>query len=78
MSTVVFILLWVHAGSDIVRNTPYVRQALIIQHIANMTQIPTIPRGAIVAFTTLYAFSLRPIRAHAYELFFYVHLAIVL
>jgi hypothetical protein len=33
---------------------------------------------AIVAFTTLYAFSLRLIRAHAYELFFYVHLAIVL
>ncbi|KAJ8581580.1 hypothetical protein M405DRAFT_885664 [Rhizopogon salebrosus TDB-379] len=72
------------AGSDIVRNTPYVRHALIIQHIAKMRQIP---RGgsdlrcgmtAIVAFTTLYAFSLRPIRAHAYELFFYVHLAIVL
>jgi hypothetical protein len=33
---------------------------------------------AIVAFTTLYAFSLRSIRVHAYELFFYVHLATVL
>ncbi|KAJ8584095.1 hypothetical protein M405DRAFT_480685 [Rhizopogon salebrosus TDB-379] len=39
MSRVVFILLWVHAGSDIVRNAPYMRHALIIQHVAKMTEI---------------------------------------
>ncbi|KAJ8593313.1 hypothetical protein M405DRAFT_924092 [Rhizopogon salebrosus TDB-379] len=49
MSRVVFILLWVHAASEIVRNAPI-----------------------------LYAFSLRPIHAHAYEIFFYVHFVKVL
>ncbi|KAJ8581721.1 hypothetical protein M405DRAFT_846850 [Rhizopogon salebrosus TDB-379] len=72
--------------SEIVQNAPYVQHALIIQHVAKMTQIPTIPRGTVAQMRHdrhcpifhFICFSLHHIRAHAYELFFYVYFAIVL
>lgn len=70
MSRVVFILLWVHTGSEIVRHAPFqpyfARQWLIWGLIS------------MIAFTILCIVSLRPIRAQAYELFFYVHFAMAL
>ncbi|KAG2138475.1 ferric reductase like transmembrane component-domain-containing protein [Suillus clintonianus] len=70
MSRVVFILLCVHAGSEIVENAPF--QPFLKE--------PWLRCGitAIVALTILCVVSLRPIRAQAYELFFYVHLAMVM
>ncbi|KAG2346403.1 hypothetical protein BDR05DRAFT_988089 [Suillus weaverae] len=70
MCRVVFILLWVHAGSDVVRNAPfqpYFAEQWLIWGLVSM-----------VAFTILCIVSLRPIRAQAYELFFYVHFATAL
>ncbi|KAG1804034.1 ferric reductase NAD binding domain-containing protein [Suillus subaureus] len=70
MSRVVFILLWAHGGCEVVRNAPFqpyfAQQWLICGLIA------------MIAFTILCIVSLRPIRAQAYELFFYVHFAMVL
>lgn len=70
MSRVVFILLWVHAGCEIIRNAPfqpYFKQQWLVWGLI-----------AMVAFSILCIVSLRPIRAQAYELFFYVHLAMVI
>ncbi|KAG2072141.1 hypothetical protein BDR04DRAFT_1014106 [Suillus decipiens] len=63
MARVVFILLCVHAGSEVVRNSPY----------------PWLVWGLIatIAFAILCIVSLRPVRAQAYELFFYIHFAMV-
>lgn len=69
IARVVFILLCVHAGSEVVRNSPFqpyfAEQWLIWGLIAT------------VAFAILCIVSLRPVRAQAYELFFYVHFAMV-
>ncbi|KAG2151488.1 ferric reductase NAD binding domain-containing protein [Suillus clintonianus] len=70
MSRVVFILLCVHASGEVVRNAPfqpYLEELWLICGII-----------AIVALTILCIVSLRPIRAQAYELFFYVHFSMVL
>ncbi|KAG1768915.1 ferric reductase NAD binding domain-containing protein [Suillus placidus] len=67
MSRVVFILLWVHVGGEVVQHAPFqpyfAKQWLIWGLVA------------MCAFTILCIVSLRPIRAQAYELFFYVHFA---
>ncbi|OAX36258.1 hypothetical protein K503DRAFT_315935 [Rhizopogon vinicolor AM-OR11-026] len=70
MSRVVFILLWVHAGSEVVLNAPF----------QPFLEEPWLRCGmtAIGALTILIVVSLRPIRAQAYELFFYVHFVMVL
>ncbi|KAG1870821.1 ferric reductase NAD binding domain-containing protein [Suillus subluteus] len=70
MSRVVFILLLVHAGSEVVNNAPF--QPFFAQQwlLCGLT--------SMVAFTILCIVSLRPIRAQAYELFFYVHFAMAL
>ncbi|KAG1717753.1 ferric reductase NAD binding domain-containing protein [Suillus lakei] len=69
MSRVVFILLWVHVGGVAVRSATFQqwfsKQWLIWSLIA------------MIVFTILCIISLRPIRAQAYELFFYVHFATV-
>ncbi|KAG0697523.1 ferric reductase NAD binding domain-containing protein [Suillus ampliporus] len=70
MSRVVFILLWFHASSQVVQNAPfqpYLEKSWLRCGIT-----------AIVALTILCVISLRPIRARAYELFFYVHFVMVL
>ncbi|KAG1856371.1 hypothetical protein DFJ58DRAFT_879597 [Suillus subalutaceus] len=70
MARVVFILLLVHAGSEVVRNAPfqpYFAQQWLVCGLTSM-----------VAFTILCIVSLRPIRAQTYELFFYVHFAMAL
>ncbi|KAG1726686.1 ferric reductase NAD binding domain-containing protein [Suillus lakei] len=69
MSRVVFVLLWVHVGGEVVRNAPfqpYFSKQWLIWGLISM-----------VAFTILCIVSLRPIRAQAYELFFYIHFAMV-
>ncbi|KAH7912908.1 ferric reductase NAD binding domain-containing protein [Hygrophoropsis aurantiaca] len=70
MARVVTVLLWVHAGSEVIYEVPfqpYLQYAWLRCGIV-----------AIVAITLLCFVSLRPIRANAYELFFYVHFAMVL
>ncbi|KAI0354098.1 hypothetical protein OH77DRAFT_1522024 [Trametes cingulata] len=65
---VVFVLLWVHGGSKIAHflpaayDEPFVRMGLT----------------AMVAFSVLVLVSLRPVRAQAYELFYFTHFATVL
>ncbi|OAX32516.1 hypothetical protein K503DRAFT_701927, partial [Rhizopogon vinicolor AM-OR11-026] len=70
MSRVVFVLLCVHAGGEVVLDAPfqpYLKEPWLICGIV-----------AGVAFAILCVVSLRPIRAQAYELFFYVHFVMVL
>ncbi|EIW75440.1 hypothetical protein CONPUDRAFT_112007 [Coniophora puteana RWD-64-598 SS2] len=70
MARVVFILLWVHAGSEVVYEAPfqpYLEQTWLRCGIVS-----------IVAITVLMFASLRPVRAGAYEFFFYTHFAMVL
>ncbi|KAG1894070.1 ferric reductase NAD binding domain-containing protein [Suillus fuscotomentosus] len=64
MSRVVFVLLWVHVGGEIVRHAPYVQHPWLLWGLVVM-----------VASTILCIVSLRPVRAQAYGLFFYVHFA---
>ncbi|KAG2346622.1 hypothetical protein BDR05DRAFT_959562 [Suillus weaverae] len=67
MSRVVFILIWVHVGGEVVQHAPfqpYFADQWLIWGLASMA-----------AFTILCIVSLRPIRTQAYELFFYVHFA---
>ncbi|KAG2095889.1 ferric reductase NAD binding domain-containing protein [Suillus discolor] len=69
MSRVAFVLLWVHVGGEVVRHAPfqpYFTQPWLLWGLVSM-----------VASTILCIVSLRPIRAQAYELFFYVHFAMV-
>ncbi|KAG0696159.1 ferric reductase NAD binding domain-containing protein [Suillus ampliporus] len=68
MSRVVFTLLWVHTGGEVIQNAPF--QPYEPWLICGIT--------AMVALTILCVVSLRPIRAQAYELFFYVHFTMVL
>ncbi|KIJ60858.1 hypothetical protein HYDPIDRAFT_97841 [Hydnomerulius pinastri MD-312] len=70
MARVVLILLWVHAGSEVVYEVPF----------EQYLKEPWLRCGitAIVALTILCVVSLRPIRAGAYEFFFYAHFAMVL
>ncbi|KAL4079858.1 ferric reductase NAD binding domain-containing protein [Scleroderma yunnanense] len=69
MSRVVFILLWVHSGGEIVHVLPRMK------HLK-----PWVIHGiiGIIAFSILFITSVRPIRRKAYELFFYIHFAMVL
>ncbi|KAG2138486.1 ferric reductase NAD binding domain-containing protein [Suillus clintonianus] len=70
MSRVVFTLLWVHGGSEVVRNAPfqpYFAEQWLVWGVVSM-----------IAFSILCIVSLRPVRAQAYELFFYVHFSMVL
>ncbi|KAF9233623.1 ferric reductase NAD binding domain-containing protein [Melanogaster broomeanus] len=67
---VVFILLWVHAGSEIMF------EAELKQDIKEAwCQCGVV---ALVALTILCILSVRPIRAAAYEVFFYAHFVLVL
>ncbi|KAG1725636.1 uncharacterized protein EDB91DRAFT_1087050 [Suillus paluster] len=70
MSRVVLILLGVHASSEVVQNAPF-------QPFLNEAWVRC-GMTAITALTILCVFSWRPIRAQAYELFFYVHFVMVL
>lgn len=67
ISRVVFVLLLVHVGGEVVRHAPF--QPYIVK--------PWLIWGliSVIALTVLCIVSLRPIRAQAYELFFYVHFA---
>ncbi|KAH7911651.1 ferric reductase NAD binding domain-containing protein [Hygrophoropsis aurantiaca] len=70
MSRVVLILLWVHAGSEVIYSAP----------IGPMLVEAWVRCGivAIVALTLLCVVSIRPVRAGAYEFFFYAHFFMVL
>ncbi|TFK53328.1 iron reductase [Heliocybe sulcata] len=69
-SRVLFVLLWLHAGSKFATDsvtpedwpTAWLRVGLM----------------AVIAFCVLVLVSLRPIRAKAYEFFFYTHMALAL
>ncbi|KAI0356289.1 hypothetical protein OH77DRAFT_1401246 [Trametes cingulata] len=65
---VVFILLWIHAGSKIVHLTPESYQATYIR----------LGLTAVVAYTVLMVIAHRSIRSRLYELFFFSHFALVL
>ncbi|EPQ59825.1 hypothetical protein GLOTRDRAFT_71520 [Gloeophyllum trabeum ATCC 11539] len=69
-SRVLFVLLWLHAGSKFATKT------------VTPEDWPTawlrVGLMAVVAFCVLIIISLRPIRARAYEFFFYTHLVLVL
>ncbi|KAH7890610.1 ferric reductase NAD binding domain-containing protein [Phlebopus sp. FC_14] len=67
---VVLVLLWVHTGGEIVANTP----------LKAILKEPWLICGfvGVIALTILCMISVRPIRAAAYEVFFYAHFAMVL
>ncbi|KAH7924967.1 hypothetical protein BV22DRAFT_1065836 [Leucogyrophana mollusca] len=70
MSRVVLILLWVHAGSEVIYSAPIQPLLLTAWVRCGVT--------ALVALTLLCVVSVRPIRAGAYEFFFYAHFFMVL
>lgn len=67
ISRVVFVLLLVHVGGEVVRHAPFQPFFAKLWLIWGLI--------SVVALTILCIVSLRPIRAQAYELFFYVHFA---
>ncbi|EGN94612.1 hypothetical protein SERLA73DRAFT_188592 [Serpula lacrymans var. lacrymans S7.3] len=70
MARVVVILLWVHAGSEVVYYAEF--KGDLAQSWLRCGLV------AIIALTLLCFVSLRPVRANAYEFFFYTHFAMVL
>ncbi|KAF9219039.1 hypothetical protein BS17DRAFT_469519 [Gyrodon lividus] len=70
VTRVVLILLWVHAGSEITFESRFHQDLKESWLQCGMT--------ALVALTILCVVSVRPIRAAAYEFFFYAHFVLVL
>ncbi|KZT23202.1 iron reductase [Neolentinus lepideus HHB14362 ss-1] len=69
-SRVLFVLLWLHAGSKFAKHTLTGEDwSATWLHVGLM---------ALIAFCVLVLVSLRPIRAKAYEFFFYTHFALAL
>ncbi|KIJ12652.1 hypothetical protein PAXINDRAFT_14571 [Paxillus involutus ATCC 200175] len=69
VTRVVFVLLWVHGGSEIVHKSHFKQQLTETWLLCGIV--------ALVALSILCIISLRPIRAGAYEFFFYAHFALV-
>ncbi|KAI9057704.1 iron reductase [Trametes sanguinea] len=69
VARVVFVLLWVHGGSKI---------ALYLVPASYDEWFVRVGLTALIAFTILILVSLRPIRAHVYEVFYFVHFFSVL
>ncbi|KAF8838286.1 hypothetical protein BDN67DRAFT_907648 [Paxillus ammoniavirescens] len=69
VTRVVFVLLWVHGGSEIVHQSKFREELTETWLLCGIV--------ALVALSILCIISLRPIRAGAYEFFFYAHFALV-
>ncbi|KAI0828500.1 iron reductase [Trametes gibbosa] len=67
---VVFVLLWVHGGSK--------ASSGFLVPVAYDEWFTRIGLTALIAFTILIVVSLRPIRARAYELFYFTHFLMIL
>ncbi|KIK90705.1 hypothetical protein PAXRUDRAFT_151340 [Paxillus rubicundulus Ve08.2h10] len=69
VTRVVFVLLWVHGASEIVHKFKFKKEFTETWLLCGIV--------ALVALSILCIISLRPVRAGAYEFFFYAHFALV-